>query len=55
VHACGVIIAPEEITQYSPVQYPLKSSSKEPDKTRVVTQYDGHYLEDIGLLKMDFL
>jgi len=55
VHACGVIIAPEKITEYTPVQYPLKSASKEPDKTRVVTQYDGHYLEDIGLLKMDFL
>ena len=55
VHACGVIIAPEKITEYTPVQYPLKSASKEPDKTRIVTQYDWHYLEDIGLLKMDFL
>ena len=55
VHACGIIIAPEEITKYSPVQYPPKPWSKEPDTTRVVTQYDGHYMEDIWLLKMDFL
>jgi len=55
VHACGVIIAPEDITNYSPIQYPPKPWSKEPDKTRVVTQYDGHYMEDIWLLKMDFL
>ncbi len=55
VHACWVIIAPEKITEYTPVQYPIKSGSKEVDSTRVVTQYDGHYLEDIGLLKMDFL
>jgi DNA polymerase-3 subunit alpha len=55
VHACGVIIAPEAITNYSPVQYPPKAGSKEPDSSRVVTQYDGHYLEDIWLLKMDFL
>jgi len=55
VHACWVIIAPEDITEYTPVQYPLKSASKEPDKTRVVSQYDWHYLEDIWLLKMDFL
>jgi len=55
VHACGIIIAPEDITTYTPIQYPPKPWSKEPDKTRVVTQYDGHYMEDIGLLKMDFL
>jgi len=55
VHACGIIIAPEDITTYSPVQYPPKPWSKEPDTSRVVTQYDGHYMEDIGLLKMDFL
>ena len=55
VHACWVIIAPEDVTNYSPIQYPLKSASKEPDTTRVVTQYDWHYLEDIWLLKMDFL
>jgi len=49
VHACGIIIAPDKITTYSPVQY-----AKETD-TSTVTQYDGPTLEYIGLLKMDFL
>ncbi|PJA48816.1 MAG: hypothetical protein CO170_01560 [candidate division SR1 bacterium CG_4_9_14_3_um_filter_40_9] len=49
VHACGIIIAPDKITKYSPVQY-----VKEGDMT-VVSQYDGPTLETIGLLKMDFL
>ncbi len=56
VHACWVIISPEPITEYSPIQHPPKPGNKwEKDTSRVVTQYDGHYLEDIGLLKMDFL
>lgn len=56
VHACWVIIAPEEIVNYTPVQYPPKSWSKsEKDTTRVVSQYDWHFLEDLWLLKMDFL
>lgn len=56
VHACWVIIAPEEIVNYTPVQYPPKSWSKsEKDMSRVVSQYDWHFLEDLWLLKMDFL
>ncbi|MFA6255628.1 MAG: DNA polymerase III subunit alpha [Candidatus Absconditabacterales bacterium] len=49
MHACGIIIAPEKITKYSPVQY-----TKEGDTT-IISQYDGPTLETIGLLKMDFL
>ncbi|AHB41170.1 hypothetical protein P148_SR1C00001G0375 [candidate division SR1 bacterium RAAC1_SR1_1] len=49
VHACGVIIAPERITTYSPIQY-IKE-----DIHDIVCQYDGPTLEYIGLLKMDFL
>lgn len=49
VHACGIIIAPEEVSTYSAVQY-----AKENDHT-LVSQYDGPTLEQIGLLKMDFL
>lgn len=56
VHACWVVIAPEEISQYTPVQYPpLPWWKKEPDTSRIISQYDGHFLEDIWLLKMDFL
>jgi DNA polymerase-3 subunit alpha len=49
VHACGIIIAPEQVIQYTPTQY-----NKENDHT-IVSQYDGPTLEYIGLLKMDFL
>ena len=49
VHACGIIIAPEKVTTYTPTQY-----NKEEDHT-IVSQYDGPTLESIWLLKMDFL
>lgn len=49
MHACGVIIAPEEVIKYTPTQY-----VKENDHN-IVSQYDGPNLETIGLLKMDFL
>lgn len=47
VHAAGVIIAPGEISDYVPVAL---SKDKE-----LITQYEGKYAEDCGLLKMDFL
>jgi DNA polymerase-3 subunit alpha len=49
VHACAVIIAPEPITHFCPLQPPPK------DPTTTVTQFSAHPLEDLGLLKMDFL
>ncbi len=47
VHACAVIIAPGDVTNYAPV-------SVAKDET-LVTQYDGPMAELCGLLKMDFL
>ena len=47
VHACAVIIAPNNVTDYAPV-------SVAKDET-IVTQYDGPMAEMCGLLKMDFL
>lgn len=55
VHACWVIISPQETYNYTAVQYPPKAWTRDPDFSRLVTQYDWHFLEDIGLLKMDFL
>lgn len=56
VHACWVIISPTSVTDYTPIQFPPKSWSRwEKDTTRRVSQYDWHFLEDIWLLKMDFL
>ena len=48
VHACGMIIAPEDLIEYVPTG--LAKDSDMP-----VTQYEGTYVESVGLLKMDFL
>ncbi|MGH7764367.1 MAG: DNA polymerase III subunit alpha, partial [Candidatus Dormibacteraceae bacterium] len=47
-HAAGVVIAPEPLVQYTPLQYG-------PGREAVVTQYDMKAVGDIGLLKIDFL
>jgi DNA polymerase-3 subunit alpha len=47
IHAAGVVIAPGELTDFVPL---YKSSSGD-----ITTQYDMKGLEDLGLLKMDFL
>ncbi len=48
-HACGVVISKEKIDNYTPCQYPPQ------DTSTIVTQYEMHNIEDLGLLKMDFL
>jgi len=48
IHACGVIITPEDITNLIPV-----ATAKDSDM--YVTQYDNSVVESAGLLKMDFL
>ena len=48
IHACGVIITPDDITKYVPV-----TTAKDSDL--LVTQFDNSVVEDAGLLKMDFL
>src|SRR5690606_1053261 len=54
VHACAVIIARDDITNYVPVA--LAKSKGEKGETQVVTtQFDGPNCELAGLLKMDFL
>jgi DNA polymerase-3 subunit alpha len=47
VHACAVIIAPGDVTDYAPIAVAKDKS--------YVTQYDGPHAEMVGLLKMDFL
>ncbi|MFA5925299.1 MAG: DNA polymerase III subunit alpha [Parcubacteria group bacterium] len=53
MHACGVVITPEPVVNYSPLQHVAG------DSENVVTQYSSStkssYVEKIGLLKMDFL
>ena len=48
IHACGVIISRDPLTETIPVM-PTEGESL------LTTQYDGHFVEPIGLLKMDFL
>ena len=48
IHACGVIITPDDITNFVPV-----ATAKDSDL--YVTQFDNAVVEDAGLLKMDFL
>ncbi|MFA8451669.1 MAG: DNA polymerase III subunit alpha [Bacteroidales bacterium] len=48
-HACGIIIGKDDLENFVPI-----STAKDSELT-YVTQYDGKHVEDIGLLKMDFL
>jgi len=49
VHAAGVVISPDPLTNHVPLQFDPKGESK------IITQYDMHAVEDVGLLKFDFL
>ena len=49
VHACGTVISPEPLTEYMPLQ-------KAPQgEDTVITQFEMHSVESLGILKMDFL
>ncbi|MCH7551981.1 DNA polymerase III subunit alpha [Patescibacteria group bacterium] len=48
-HACGVVIAAQPLNSLVPLQHPTQNDQN------IVTQYGMHSIEDLGLLKMDFL
>jgi len=48
-HACGVVISSTPLSEIIPLQHPTQ------DDQAIVTQYEMHSIEDLGLLKMDFL
>jgi len=48
-HACGVVISKEPLSNSVPLQHPTQ------DDDAIVTQYEMHSIEDLGILKMDFL
>ena len=52
VHACATIIGRGDLTNYLPM---CLSKDKETGEDVRTSQYDGHYIEDVGMLKMDFL
>ena len=56
VHACGVIICRDPITDWVPVATAVdKNPGAEGNDKMIVTQYEGSIIEDTGLIKMDFL
>ncbi|MGA0270375.1 MAG: DNA polymerase III subunit alpha, partial [Ilumatobacteraceae bacterium] len=54
IHAAAVVITKEPVTEYLPIQR-KPESGKPPEDAPVVTQYEMHGVEELGLLKMDFL
>jgi len=52
VHACGVIIGADDLTNLVPLSTAI---DKETNEEMLVTQYEGSVIEEIGLIKMDFL
>ena len=48
IHAAGIIIAPEDLTEYD-------SCCTAKDSDLLVTQIEGSIIEEAGVLKMDFL
>ena len=52
VHACGVIICRDDVSDWVPVS---TAEDKETGERLLCTQYEGSVIEDTGLIKMDFL
>ena len=63
VHACGVVISKNPLDETVPLQYATRSQEdtggqsggSTENKKQIVTQYEMHAIDDLGLLKMDFL
>lgn len=48
VHAAGVVVSPGTMTDFSPLQF-------DPEGEKIITQYEMHACEDVGLVKFDIL
>jgi len=48
-HACGLVISDQPLSNTTPLQHPPQ------DKESIITQYEMHSIEDLGLLKIDLL
>ena len=53
IHACGTIICRDAISDWVPVS--TAEDKTDPGHKLLCTQYDGHVIEETGLIKMDFL
>ncbi|HEX4126212.1 MAG TPA: DNA polymerase III subunit alpha [Acidimicrobiales bacterium] len=54
IHAAAVVISRDPLTDYLPIQR-KPGAGENPEDAPIVTQYEMHGVEDLGLLKMDFL
>jgi DNA polymerase-3 subunit alpha len=54
IHAAAVVITKEPLTEYLPIQR-KPENGQSPQDAPIVTQYEMHGVEELGLLKMDFL
>ena len=54
IHAAAVVITEKPLTEYLPIQRKPEPGSP-PEAAPIVTQYEMHGVEELGLLKMDFL
>lgn len=52
VHACAIIIGRDNLTEHIPI---CIAKDKETGQDMWVSQYEGSFIEDVGMLKMDFL
>jgi DNA polymerase-3 subunit alpha len=54
IHAAAVVITNDPLTEYLPIQR-KPDPGGDPNDAPIVTQYEMHGVEELGLLKMDFL
>ncbi len=54
IHAAAVVISRDPLTEYLPIQR-KPDAGGDPEDAPIVTQYEMHGVEELGLLKMDFL
>ncbi len=54
IHAAAVVITKDPLTEYLPIQR-KPEAGVDPSQAPIVTQYEMHGVEELGLLKMDFL
>ncbi len=55
VHACGIVITKNPLSESIPLQYAISKGEEGIKRQIIITQYEMHAIEDLGLLKMDLL
>ncbi|MFH0803775.1 MAG: DNA polymerase III subunit alpha [Candidatus Tagabacteria bacterium] len=55
VHACGIVITKNNLNESIPLQYATSKGEEGIKRQIIITQYEMHAIEDLGLLKMDLL